>query len=64
MAPVKTVETKLATVREVAEHLSICRSKVYMLMDAGDLSYVKLGKSRRVKWADVDRLAQAATVNG
>ena len=35
-------------VRGAAEYLSISRSKVYELMDAGMLTYAKFGKSRRI----------------
>ncbi len=38
----------LLTIREVAEFLHLSRSKVYELMDAGDLCYAKLGRSRRI----------------
>ena len=37
----------LATVREVADYLSLSRSKLYGLMYSGQLPYVKLGKCRR-----------------
>jgi excisionase family DNA binding protein len=48
----------LRPVREVAAFLSLSRSKVYQLMEAGDLPYVKLGKSRRVRWDDVLKLVE------
>lgn len=43
----------LQTVEAVAQFLTLSRSKVYQLMERGELPYVKLGRSRRVKWADV-----------
>jgi excisionase family DNA binding protein len=46
----------LARVTDVARFLSISRSKVYAMMDSGQLPYVKLGKSRRVRWPDVLKL--------
>lgn len=46
----------LQTVQAVAEFLSLSRSKVYQLMERGELPYVKLGKSRRVRWSDVLQL--------
>jgi len=46
----------LRPVREVARFLAISRSKVYQLMETGELPYVKLGKSRRVRWSDVLKL--------
>ena len=48
--------SSLATVREVAAFLSLSRSKVYQMMDSGELPYIKLGKCRRVHWADVEAL--------
>ena len=48
----------LQPVRAVAEFLAISRSKVYQLMDGGHLPYVKFGRSRRVRWADVLRLVE------
>jgi excisionase family DNA binding protein len=38
----------LVTVQEAAEFVSISRSKLYELMDTGELVYVKIGRSRRV----------------
>jgi excisionase family DNA binding protein len=35
-------------VEEVAELLGICRSRVFGLITAGELTSVKIGKSRRV----------------
>lgn len=46
----------LRPVHVVAKFLAISRSKVYQLMDSGELPYVKLGKSRRVRWSDVLKL--------
>jgi excisionase family DNA binding protein len=53
---------KLARVPEVAAFLNLSRSKVYQMMDAGDLAYVKLGKSRRLRWPDVINLVRQNTV--
>lgn len=49
---------RLLNVGDVARHLAVSRSKVYQLMDAGHLSYVKLGKSRRVRCCDVQKLVE------
>ena len=38
----------LVTVQEAAQFLSISRSKLYDLMDNGELVFVKLGRSRRI----------------
>jgi excisionase family DNA binding protein len=39
----------LMTVPEAAEYLSISRSKLYEMMDSGELAYVKLGRCRRIQ---------------
>ena len=44
---------QLARVAEVAKYLTLSRSKIYQLMESGGLPYVKIGKSRRVRWTDV-----------
>lgn len=49
-------ESRLVRVSAVAKHLSVSRSKVYLMMDAGELAYVKLGKSRRVPMSAVEKL--------
>ncbi len=54
----------LRPVHAVAKFLAISRSKVYQMMDAGQLPYVKLGKSRRVRWTDVLRLIDQNMVGG
>jgi excisionase family DNA binding protein len=42
------VSDGLLTVRECAEFLHLSRSKIYELMDAGELCFAKLGRSRRI----------------
>jgi excisionase family DNA binding protein len=59
---VDAAERQLARVAEVARFLNVSRSKVYQMMDAGELAYVKLGKSRRVRWSDVQRLVDQNVV--
>jgi len=50
------VTGELATVPQVAAFLAVSRSKIYLMMDCGDLAYVKLGKSRRIPWNRVHGL--------
>ena len=57
-------QQRLCTVVDVAEFLSLRRSKIYNLMDSGLLRYVKLGKSRRIQWADVLKLVDQSTIGG
>lgn len=47
----------LATVDEGSRFLSLGRSKLYDLMDAGKLQYCKIGKARRIPWEALRRLA-------
>ena len=47
----------LLTIVETAAFLSISRSKLYELMDNGELQFVKLGRSRRVPRRAVVELA-------
>lgn len=62
--PFPNVSTKLGTVPQVSEVLAISRSKIYQMMDAGELPFVKLGGSRRIRWSDVDELIRRSTVGG
>jgi excisionase family DNA binding protein len=57
------LEQRLQPVSKVAEFLCLSRSKVYGLMEQGELPFVKLGKSRRVRWSDVLKLVEANTVS-
>jgi len=47
----------LLTVRECAEFLHLSRSTIYQLMDAGELCFAKLGRSRRIPRRAVIELA-------
>ena len=53
----KLVADGLLTVKECAEFLHLSRSKVYELMDAGELCFAKLGRSRRIPRRAVIELA-------
>lgn len=55
-------ESRLVRVSEVARHLSISRSKLYLMMEAGDLPFVKFGKSRRVPLEAVEKLVKESLV--
>jgi excisionase family DNA binding protein len=52
-----------ARVKEGAGYLGISVAKLYQLMSAGELAYVKLGKSRRIAWKALEELAQRHTVS-
>jgi excisionase family DNA binding protein len=55
-------EGGLATVGEAAAYLRMGRSWIYSAMDAGQLRYVKLGRSRRIPWAAIKQLARDSMV--
>jgi excisionase family DNA binding protein len=44
---------QLLTVLDIMTELRISRSSVYRLFDSGDLPWVQIGKSRRVKPQDL-----------
>lgn len=52
---------RLLRLHEAADYLGISRSTLYMLMDEGCLSYVKLGKSRRIASDDLQALVNRCT---
>ena len=67
MEPKKTLtseleQQRLCGVSEAARFLSISRSSLYLLMDRGELDYVKLGRSRRVQVASLLALIAANQV--
>lgn len=54
----------LTTVAEAAKFLSLGRSKIYGLMNAGELHFVKLGNSRRIPKRAILDLAKANLKGG
>ena len=58
------VSEGLLTVHEAAEFLKLSRSRLYELMDAGELAYVKIGRSRRVPRRGVVELATRSLEGG
>ncbi len=48
------MSARLLTVNEAAARLAISRSHLYVLMDAGELQTVRLGKSRRIPESVID----------
>ncbi|MER5300173.1 helix-turn-helix domain-containing protein [Streptomyces lasiicapitis] len=51
---VAPVDRLLYTPEEAAESLAIGRSTLYELMAAGVLNYIKLGRCRRIRRADLE----------
>ncbi len=54
----------LLTIAAAAEFLSISRSKLYEMMDEGELQFVKIGRSRRVPRRAVTELAARGLQGG
>ena len=57
------MEKLLLTVRKAADVLSVSRSQVYELLYAEQLDSVKIGRSRRVSLASVQRLPDGASAS-
>jgi excisionase family DNA binding protein len=62
--PADLVGDGLMRVAEAAQFLSVGRSTVYELMNAGRLAYVKIGRSRRIPRRAVVNLAAGALQTG
>jgi excisionase family DNA binding protein len=56
------IDDGFADVRTAAEYLGLGRSSVYKLMDSGELSYAKFGKSRRIPWRALREYARRCLV--
>lgn len=54
-------KNRLMTAKEVATTLRIGQSTVYHLIQRGDLPCVRIGRSVRVRPADLDRFIEANT---
>ena len=49
----------LATPEEAAKALRLGRSKVYELIETGELKSIKIGRSRRIRWNDLTAYVDA-----
>jgi excisionase family DNA binding protein len=52
------------SITDACRQLSVGRSKLYAMFNAGDLSYVKLGKRRLVERTEIQRLLSAHRMGG
>ncbi len=59
--PWRSNPRRLLTIREAAEALSVSRSSIYRLFDAGQLAWVRIGGSRRVASTEIERFVAAHT---
>lgn len=55
LVPKTESDSKFVTVAEVAEMLRVSNMTVYRLIQAGQISSVRVGRSYRIREADVDR---------
>jgi excisionase family DNA binding protein len=46
----QSVAEGFATVADACQYLRVSRATLYKLMDAGDLVYAKMRRSRRIPW--------------
>ena len=54
----------LATVEQAAQTLEVCRTTIYAMVRDGELPSVKIRNARRIPWAALHKLAEAATEGG
>lgn len=59
MTDERTERTQLYRVSEAAELLGIGRTSVYALLKSGELRSVRVGRSRRITSADLDRFIRS-----
>lgn len=55
--------SRLVTIDDAARILSVSRSTVYRMIDAGTLRRVKLGHSVRIRLDDIDHAVECSTVD-
>lgn len=55
---------RLLTVPEACGHMRLSRTTLYGLMNDGRLSYVKIGKARRIPLTALNALVRANTRSG
>ena len=58
------MERLLLKIPEVADRLTMSRSKVYELIQSGELPSVRIDRSRRVRVRDLETFVGSLTVGG
>ena len=58
---VSSQERGFARVRDVASFLSVSRSKIYEMLESGELTSIRIGGCRRIPWSDVERFLRNAS---
>ena len=59
---IELVADGLASIAEASKFLGISRSKLYEMMERGQVRYCKLGRNRKIPWAEVRHLAARSLV--
>jgi hypothetical protein len=59
MQPISTPREGLCSVKTAAIFLAISPAKLYQLMKTRQVPYLHIGKSRRIPWEFLNRLATA-----
>jgi excisionase family DNA binding protein len=59
---VKTAAKLLVTIPEAQAMLSVSRASIYALMNRGELAWVKIGKSRRIRVDSLTKLVDRNTM--
>lgn len=54
----------LLNVQGACERMAISRSKLYELMQSGELPYVQIGRCRRIHPADIEKLIERSRKGG
>lgn len=58
----KTAAKLLVTIPEAQAMLSVSRASIYALMNRGELAWVKIGKSRRIRVDSLTKLVDRNTM--
>ncbi len=53
------MRSRMLTVRDVADVLHVAVRTVYVMLDRGDLSEVRIGKARRIEQEELERFIKA-----
>jgi excisionase family DNA binding protein len=51
-----------ATLEQAGKFLAVSRAKLYVLMNAGAIKFAKIGRCRRLPWAELRRFAAQCLV--
>jgi excisionase family DNA binding protein len=54
----KLLGSGFGTIDEVRDYLGLSRSMIYNLLEAGDLTYARFGRARRIPWSSVRDYAE------